>query len=198
MPVIRSKYLFLLCWLFASCKFPSAKSHRVIAIQPFGDFSPALTNTLFKQIKAVNPATVLRPPLPLPSNAYYTPRHRYRADSLIQFLKTYGSGDTVLIGLTHQDISTTKGEVHDWGVMGLGYRPGNACVVSTFRLAKSSPESQFYKVAIHELGHTQGLPHCPVKTCFMRDAEGGNPLNEEIAFCASCKTFLIDKGWQLK
>lgn len=82
--------------------------------------------------------------------------------------------------------------------MGLGYCPGNACVVSTFRLARNNTATQFYKVAIHELGHTQGLPHCKNKTCYMRDAEGGNPLDEETGFCAPCTTILRNKGWAVK
>lgn len=54
---------------------------------------------------------------------------------------------------------------------------------------------QLFKVAIHELGHTEGLPHCPVKSCFMRDSEGRNPTNEEKEFYPKCKKQLIDKGW---
>jgi archaemetzincin len=81
--------------------------------------------------------------------------------------------------------------------MGLGFCPGNVCVASTFRLSKKNLKEQFYKVAIHELGHTQGLPHCEDKSCFMRDAEGGNPLNEEHGFCEVCKLFLKSKGWEL-
>ncbi len=79
--------------------------------------------------------------------------------------------------------------------MGLGYCPGNACVVSTFRLDKDNLSNQFYKVAIHELGHTQGLPHCTAKTCLMRDAEGKNNLDNEFDFCEKCKKLLKAKGW---
>ena len=82
--------------------------------------------------------------------------------------------------------------------MGLGYQPGSACVVSTFRLSKENLAEHYFKVSIHELGHTQGLPHCAVNTCFMRDAKGGNPLNEETDFCPACKSHLIKKGWRLK
>ena len=81
--------------------------------------------------------------------------------------------------------------------MGLGYRPGNACVVSSYRLSKKNKTEQFYKVALHELGHTEGLPHCKNKTCLMRDAEGGNPLNEEKEFCISCKKYLKGKKWNI-
>jgi archaemetzincin len=107
------------------------------------------------------------------------------------------SGDTTIIGLTTKDISTTKGKFKDWGIMGLANCPGTACVVSTFRLNKNKLSEQFYKVAIHELGHTSGLPHCKEKSCYLRDAEGGNPLDEEVAFCKRCTSHLKSKGWKL-
>ncbi|MFL5753076.1 MAG: matrixin family metalloprotease [Bacteroidia bacterium] len=100
------------------------------------------------------------------------------------------------IGITSKDISTTKDQYKDWGVMGLGFCPGNSCIASTFRLGKKEIPIQLFKVAIHELGHTQGLNHCEVKTCFMRDAEGGNPTNEEKEFCPKCKLILINAGWK--
>ena len=104
---------------------------------------------------------------------------------------------TQTIGLTNKDISTTKGKFKDWGVMGLGFCPGKACVVSTFRLSKKETLDQLYKISVHELGHTHGLPHCTTKTCFMRDAEGKNPLKEETNFCPKCKLFLQTKGCTL-
>ena len=76
--------------------------------------------------------------------------------------------------------------------MGLGFQPGKACIASNFRLRD---KKNFFKVALHELGHTTGLPHCPEKTCFMRDAEGGDPTGEESGFCTKCKNYLIKKGW---
>jgi archaemetzincin len=103
----------------------------------------------------------------------------------------------VTVGLTNKDISTDNGNIPDWGVMGLGYQPGKSCVVSTFRLSKRNLKEQYFKVAIHELGHTQGLPHCPNKTCLMTDAEGKNNTDKENGFCEKCKAFLIAKGWKL-
>lgn len=174
------------------------QANSVIVIQPFNDFTPELTNSVFAKLKEINPNTILKTPLQLPTKAYYPPRNRYRADSLIKYLSNFGSADTVVIGMTNKDISSTKGSASDFGIMGLGYCPGNSCVVSTFRLAKTNLSEQFYKLAIHELGHTQGLPHCSNKICFMRDANGKNVLNEEKDFCPSCKSFLKNKGWQLK
>jgi len=170
---------------------------KVIAIQPYSDIDSSLTKKLYRQIKTLQPETVLLPPINLPLKAYMASRNRYRADSLIRYLSQQTRADTVVIGLTGKDISTIKGKIRDWGVMGLGYCPGHACIISSYRLSAINLNTQFYKVAIHELGHTQGLKHCANKTCFMRDAEGGNPLNEETGFCDLCKKILIEKGWKL-
>jgi archaemetzincin len=56
--------------------------------------------------------------------------------------------------------------------MGLRYRPGNSCVVSTFRL-KANNKPLFYKrleKVLHELGHNLGLPHCENPKCVMTSA----------------------------
>ena len=181
-----------------ACNGVNTHKPRAILIQPFADFPPSQAAEIFSEIKAIDSSVRLNTAIPLPATAFYSPRNRYRADSLIRFLKEYGSDDTIVIGLTTKDISATRNGIADWGIMGLGYRPGNACIISTFRLSKNYQSQQSYKLALHELGHTQGLPHCPHKTCFMRDAAGGNPLNEETGFCASCKSYLQQKGWILK
>lgn len=190
--------LVVLLFCIYSCSDTGPSSAKTIIIQPLGDFDPGLSQTILKQVRQINAKTYLHRAVALPHAAYYPVRNRYRADSIIRILRNRSGSDTVWIAITHKDISTTKGDIADWGVMGLGFRPGNACVASTFRLSKSKVESQFFKVALHELGHTQGLEHCPEKTCYMRDAEGGNPTDEETGFCPSCKAFLIRKGWQLQ
>lgn len=194
-PRVLVPLFVLVIWSFSACQEYASHADRVIVIQPFDGFSPRLANHIYEDIRSLHRHVLLKAPIALPQQAFYAPRSRYRAELLIQYLSQWGSADTVVIGLTHKDISTTKGEVADWGILGLGYCPGVSCIVSTFRLSKADLLSQFYKVAVHELGHTQGLPHCPEKTCFMRDAEGGNPLNQEKGFCTSCKSFLAKKGW---
>ena len=166
-----------------------------IDIQPFSDISLADSKFVFNEIKKVYSNVSLKSAIQLPQSAFYPLRNRYRADSLIQFLSLNTSAEHVTIGLTGKDISTSKDSVADWGVMGLGFCPGKACIASSFRLSKSEKLQQLFKVAIHELGHTQGLPHCEVRTCFMRDAEGHNTTNEEKDFCPKCKKYLEQKGW---
>jgi archaemetzincin len=197
--------LLLISLFFLSCRnkqngLPlfSSQSTTKIYLQPFQDFSDSSASYLISDFKKFCPNIVLLDPVPLPEQAWYEPRKRYRADKLINWLKNQVNNNEVIIGLTAKDISTTKNEIKDYGVMGLGFVPGKSCVVSTFRLNKQNLKQQHFKVAIHELGHTQGLNHCPVKICFMRDAEGRNPTDEENGFCKSCKKYLERKGWSIQ
>jgi archaemetzincin len=170
----------------------------IVIIQPFSGVSGTQVSYIYNQLKKVIPQVVLNPSIPLPSRAYYKPRNRYRADTLNLFLKERTKNGYVTIGLTNKDISTDNGNIVDWGVMGLAYMPGKSCTVSPFRLSKKNANEQFFKVAIHELGHTQGLDHCLNNTCIMTDANGKNNTDREKGFCARCKPFLEKKGWNLK
>ena len=195
-------FCFTLFSLIFSCE--KSKDNAVkngeeitILIQPFEDVKPKQLAEISENIRKIYPKIKILEPVDFPKNAFYQPRNRYRADSIIKYLRTKTPNNCVTLALTNKDISVTKGKVADFGVMGLGYRPGNACVASTFRLNAENKSEQFYKVAIHELGHTQGLKHCPDKTCFMRDAEGKNPTNEEKDFCQNCKKVLRSKHWKI-
>ncbi len=174
----------------------NAKAATII-IQPFEGIAVNQVKYVYDKLKKYIPHVVLNKPMPLPKRAYYKARKRYKADTLNLILKGKTKNGFVTIGLTNKDISTDNGKIADWGVMGLAYLPGKACTVSTFRLSKKNINDQYFKVAIHELGHTQGLYHCPNKTCLMTAAEGKNNTDKETGFCVKCKTFLISKGWKL-
>lgn len=167
-----------------------------VLIQPFGDIQPESVAFVVHKIKEVYPNVKVLDAIDLPENAYYKERNRYRADSLIQFLNRKTKNGFITIGLTSKDISTAKGKIKDFGVMGLGYKPGKSCIASKFRLNNKNENEQFFKVAIHELGHTQGLDHCSEKKCFMRAGKGKSHTDEEIDFCKKCKSFLINKNWK--
>lgn len=198
MRINKLKYLTLLFFIlgFSFCQTKDAKPKPVTIkkqvvktittyhLQPFNDIDDEEVNYIYSQLKNYYPYLRINKKVALPNFAYYQPRKRYRADSLLTFLQTLTQKNQVSIGLTNKDISATKDEYKDWGIMGLGRCPGTVCVVSLFRPKTSQ---QFFKVAIHELGHTQGLPHCLADTCFMRDAKGKNTTNMETDFCSSCK-----------
>ncbi len=160
-----------------------------IVIQPFNTISPVYTRIIKDSLSRYFIAITIAPAQDLPSAAWYAPRERYRADKVLDHMKPAAGNNAYMIGLTTKDISTIKHE-KDWGVMGLATLNGHTALASTFRLDKRNAPEQLFKVVIHELGHTFGLTHCEKKICFMRDAEGGRPLNEEKRFCDDCHRYL--------
>lgn len=195
--LVSACFIFLGCYSCDNLPLLSKTPPKKVHLQPLDDGSRAYTSYILSEVKKIYPDVILHEPIAMPRHAWYSPKKRYRADSLIVWLKNRMKKGEVVVGITTKDISTTKKEVGDYGVMGLGFRPGKACVASTFRLNKRNLREQLFKVVIHELGHTQGLDHCPVKTCFMRDARGGNPLDEEKEFCGKCRSVLAGRGWNL-
>ena len=181
--------------LFSFC-LPLA-DRITIVIQPFGDIPPSYVSYVFKHLSMIIPGVIIKAPIPLPKSAFYAPRNRYRADSLIEFLDRNTPAGQATIGLTILDISCTDSRSPDWGIFGYSYCPGKACIASSYRLRGMDKIDQLFKVAIHELGHTQGILHCPDKHCFMQDAEGRNTTVNETGFCKECKKKLIAKGWRL-
>lgn len=208
-------FLFIALTLLSSCKQEDSRGNKrnkqtassvspakpvvapakTVIILPLGSVaSVKQAAAIYQQFQHIFPSLQLAPVRPLPGFAFYKPRKRYRADSLIAWMGRMAGKNETWLGITVSDISTTHRGRTDWGVMGLGFHPGNACVASSFRM---KDKTHFWKVAIHELGHTAGLPHCPVKSCFMRDAEKRNPTAEEKAFCPTCQTRLKQAGWKL-
>ncbi|RYF80252.1 MAG: Zn-dependent protease [Chitinophagaceae bacterium] len=189
--------MFLSGAILSSPVVETKPNRHVVFLQPFGNIAAADVHFVKTALQKVYPFIETKPALALPPSAFSATRNRYRADSLINFLRRRTAANSTTIGLTNHDISSTKGKHNDWGVMGLGFCPGNACVASSFRVLKHKRKEQLYKVAVHELGHTEGLPHCPTQSCFMADAKGSNPLERETGFCSKCRPFLLRKHWSL-
>ena len=146
------------------------------------------------------PVSVL-PKVELPKSAFYAPRSRYRAEKLLDFIEPrLPTGGLRIVGITAKDISTTKPPYADWGILGLANVDGTACVFSTFRCHRSAKSLEharvrFAKTAVHELGHTFGLQHCPNLGCLMEDG-GGTVLttDRERDLCASCRKHLAERN----
>lgn len=137
----------------------------------------------------------------LPRRAYYAKRGRYRAEKLLQALEekakdcgaSGGQEPFRVLGLANVDISTTKGNVEDWGILGLATIDGRVGVLSSFRCrrgAKGAPQiaHRLGKTAVHEVGHTFGLEHCPNVGCVMEDGKGSVfTTDREYDLCSTCR-----------
>lgn len=166
-----------------------------VELQPYTGISQEYVNTVRDNLLKIYPKVIVNPFITLPKRACVG--GRYRSDTLLKDLSASAKKNTVVIGLTDKDITCQSNGVKDWGIFGYGQMPGNACVASSYRLNKANKAIQLYKTVIHELGHTQGLSHCPTEGCIMSDAKGKNTMDKENQFCTKCKDFLVKKHWKL-
>jgi archaemetzincin len=175
-----------------------------VCVIPLGSVDPALVQTARAGIDDAYAFPVsTRPTAELPAEAWYAPRGRYRAEKLLEWLDDRlpsEQGCSILVGLTTQDISTTKDRYPDWGIFGLAEIEGKSAVVSTFRLVRvGSPESllraRLVKVVNHELGHVLGLGHCATARCLMEDAKASIRTvdAEDGRLCPHCASLLGER-----
>lgn len=208
--MIRKLLILSLLCLFSSCDSPykSSKNKQeiIVAFQPYSGFSDSEVKRLEQTVtNYYGVSTTALPKTTIPQRFFINIKApRFRADSIIKDLKR-NKPDSIdyIIGLTPKDISFTKKNAagitkspeykyKDWGIFGLGYRPGPSCVVSTYRIKGHNTNHTFerlQKIVLHELGHNIGLPHCPNEYCFMRDAaEKISTIDAvEMNLCDACK-----------
>ena len=177
------------------------KESHSLAILPFKGVDSVLLNALSAGLqKQLNVRITLLDEKEIPSFAFYKPRQRFIADSLLIFLRqTSNARFEKIIGITTKDISTKKTPFENWGILGLGSCPGEACIISSFRAGKAKVSHKDFirrmiTLALHELGHTYGLEHCPAAACIMKDAEGKMNLDDGDSYCAKCRHYLEGIG----
>ncbi len=198
--------LYLLLLSFSGCipenngpVWTRGGKHK-IAILPFSDADSLVTAAIKQGLEnRLNVEVTILKKTALPYRAFYRPRQRYLADTLLVFMEqtnnSFVSRYEKVLGICSSDIAIRKNETTNWGVMGLGQNPGVACVISSFRAKKSATSQQhlinrMIVLGMHELGHTWSLPHCSDNDCLMQDAEGKMKLDRSDKYCNGCMQVL--------
>ncbi len=201
--------IFVAFLLLGACNSESHHHGRIIGIQPYGKIKSDLIDSVGSALrKEYDARIVILPSQDIPQHSFINVKSpRYRADKIIRHLKdTRPDSLDYILAITDKDISTTKKDFlgntlepktkyEDWGVFGLGYRPGPSCIVSTFRIGKTTRTNfvtRLQKISVHEIGHNLGLDHCDSQGCVMQDAvESISTVdNEGLHVCAVCRQMI--------
>ena len=158
----------------------AAEASTVVCVQPLGTYDKKILPVVVRGVEHLYGFEVrVLEQRPLPRSAWYAPRKRHRAEKLLTYLDAKvlpGSGCDLVMGYTASDISTTKEQYVDWGILGLAWIGGPSGVVSTYRVgrrvSRRTAAMRAVKVMNHELGHALGLDHHDVTGCLMEDAGG--------------------------
>ena len=165
-----------------------------IYIQPIGEIGEEILDYLVTGLENVYgyPCRIA-PPVRIPELSYSAVRDQYNAEVIVEkIMKTMPVDTEKLLGVVDVDLFVP----HLNFVFGLA--AGNTAVISLKRLKPEyygEKENEYLfreralKEAIHELGHTFGLHHCPDIRCIMHfsnrleDTDIKGP-----GFCKACKS----------
>jgi len=182
------------------CAPARAGEEKVVALVPFGPVDDRLVEVARAAIeRRLRVAVGIEPRRELPRAARASARRRWRAEKILEALQEDPPpGAFKVVAMTDAEISTTKGDIPDWRVAGLGNIGGLACVTSMWinlrhSATRATLERRTADLVIHELGHTLGLPHCETPRCVMRDAKGRYLETADSSsgdFCDRCKASL--------
>ena len=162
---------------------------------PAGEVTLELLDELAAALARVFRVSCRVRPEPLEAGFAFDPaRNQYHSTAILQRMSARAEGDVRLLGVTALDLYVPVLTF----VFGEAQLEGCCALVSLHRLRE-----EFYglpaqndllherltKEAVHELGHTFGLRHCPDWRCVMASAHGVERLDVKSAdFCPACRT----------
>ena len=176
---------------------PHDTAPAVIYIQPLGHVDSSYVKHVSSTLSSFyHVSCVILPEAALSNDILADSKTRYEASRI---LHKYNSVNRHVIVITEKDIASRKSaSIPEWGIFGLGYCPGNVCVVSTFRIRKGVSHQRVLdrlaKISIHEVGHNYGLQHCTVDPkCLMNAAHGtiSQVDQEQVRLCTTCTNHLL-------
>ena len=177
-----------------------SRDEHSILISPIGELDSALIEAIAGEIERVfGYKTEIGPILQDLSFALDQNRQQYNSTLILDQLAAKIPANAVkVIAIAQVDLFIPI-LTHVYGEAQLG---GAVCVVSTFRLNEGPSavnilkkyNDRIVKEAVHELGHTFNLRHCPEQTCIMhycRNEEDVDRKSDQL--CRYCKIMLDDE-----
>ncbi len=169
-----------------------------IGLLPVGQVNHTFLSALCKKLTNIFSdliCTVINESGALTEQAFDKKRGQYDSNVILNQIQFYAEQQDMferVLGVVDVDLF-----VQDLNyVFGEAYTPGKAALISLFRLrpefyGQPSDEKLFLertlKEAVHELGHTLGLNHCPNQTCIMHFSNSITDTDKkQTLFCNQC------------
>jgi archaemetzincin len=169
-----------------------------IGILPIGQVDTAIVRRVQENLEQIFPDTtcrVLAEKLPVLERAFDKKRKQYRSNVILSEIQAFAAEKEDLnrvLGIVDVDIFVPELNF----VFGEASCPGKAALMSLFRLrsefyAEPSDDAVFLaravKEAVHEVGHTLGLRHCPRGSCVMHFSNSiFDTDKKQSLFCDEC------------
>ena len=177
-----------------------SQTEHTILISTIGDPDPELSKQISHEVQRIfGFPTEIMPLLQDVDFALDTARNQYHSTLILEKLANRAPPNAFkILAITHVDLFIPI-LTHVYGEAQLG---GTACIVSTFRLKEALPPmkaqevflQRLVKEAIHELGHTFNLRHCPEHACIMHYCRTERDVDQKSDdLCRYCKVLLQDE-----
>ena len=168
----------------------------MITLVPFGQVTQEILTELQERLNEVFGAeTNVSPSISIADWTYDSLRGQYEAGSLLQTLPEGTEHDRIL-GIVDQDLFMPRLNF----VFGVADTSGRRAILSLARLRQEfyglAPDLSLFllratKEAVHELGHTWELEHCPDPHCVMYFSNShGDTDHKGYQFCTRCRNML--------
>ena len=175
-----------------------------VLLQPIGEVEEGLLAYLGRGVELRVPwstCIAAEEPMPIPAWAYDEWRRQYLSPAILRALKALHGPKPFnfkVLGVADVDAYTPGLNF----VLGEAEVGGSYAVIYLARLRlgvnghvdRGVFLERALKEAVHELGHTFGLPHCPNPTCVMRFSNSVADTDYKTSeFCESCRSLLANR-----
>jgi archaemetzincin len=170
-----------------------------IILKPIGNIDGHILQELTRRLNSTFgcPVEMIPGPDGL-EQAYDAKRKQYAASALVDKLKRSSKGkDQKVLGIVDADLYAPGINF----IFGQADMTAGVAIISLCRLGQEyyglPPDEELYldragKEAVHELGHTFGLEHCPNAKCVMHFSNTlADTDRKQAAFCSQCRPKLI-------
>lgn len=169
-----------------------------VGILPIGHIDPAILRRIQEELEQIFPDTTCKVVAEKPTlmdRAFDKKRNQYRSNVILSEIQAFAAGKKVfdrVLGVVDVDLFVPELNF----IFGEASCPGKAALISLWRLrpefyGESPDEAVFLaravKEAVHELGHTLGLRHCPRGSCVMHFSNSiFDTDKKQRLFCDEC------------